>query len=161
MFPLQLSTTGLRRIQPAHVGAIFHDRSSAQKAHARDHVGDHLRRRWSYRQPQIHKRCRAEANQRVGSQSRRALAPLALRADAGAEYQRQQKTRKAGLIDEGCRVGPPVQPWVSHRAIGKAFSWETSLVLEFSFGKNDTPAPPRFILELHSRLTIPFMAMER
>jgi hypothetical protein len=76
-----------RRIEPAHAHALAEDQSGAEEPDARDHLcRDTGRTRLARNQRGKHDEARrAQGDQRVRAQSGKAVTPLPLKADGGAE----------------------------------------------------------------------------
>jgi hypothetical protein len=96
MCPQQRNTTGCGGVQAANLRALFQDDPGAQKADARDNVGDDPGCSVCAKEPgpEVREGGGANGDQDVGPQSRRALPPLPLRSDQGAQDERNRHARE-------------------------------------------------------------------
>jgi hypothetical protein len=103
-----------RRVEPAYIRALLHDRARAEKANARDDIGHHLRRGGAGdAHAEIDERRRSHSHEHIRAQAGGTLSILPLRADQRAKHEgrreaesRVEKREKVEGLDEAHRIPP-------------------------------------------------------
>jgi hypothetical protein len=96
------------------VATVFHDGTGPEEADTGDDVGDDLSGSGSDCEPQIDECGCSKADQGVGPEAGSSLSPLTLCAYAGAKNESYEEVREAGLMNQGYRISPPMEPGIGH-----------------------------------------------